>query len=100
MSNKEKLEKPTRDPDLISKRGIPYWFAPEWVRDLNGSISKLKPIKRAGTVDLYMLSRTGNIAHIQGSIQHEFKKWHTDREIDYMLLGADPDELMTTPHDE
>jgi hypothetical protein len=97
---KEKLDKPYRAPDYISKRGVPYYFAPEWVRDLNGSIGRIKPIKENGTVNLYMLSKNGKYTYIQGSIQREFREWHEDRQIDYMLLGGDPDELLVTDHDK
>jgi hypothetical protein len=33
----------------------------------------------------------GNNTYIQGSIQGEFKKWHQDRQIDYILLGETPE---------
>ena len=89
--------RPTRDPDHHSKRGIPYYWHPEWVRDLNGTICRIKPIKnKQGDVELFMVSKTGNLSYIPGSIQQEFKKWHTDRSIDYLLLGQDPDEILET----
>jgi hypothetical protein len=37
-----------------------------------------------------MVSKDGNMTYIQGSIQKEFKDWHTDRQIDYILLGETP----------
>ena len=99
MSNDlDELEVPSREPDYISKRGVPYYWSPEWIRVLNGKPSRLKPVKRPGTVDLYMLAKDGNLSYIQGSIQQEFKKWHEDRQIDYMLLGVDPEELIITSH--
>lgn len=93
-----KLVVPTWRPhDHESKRGVRYWFAPEWVRDLGGKASKIRPIKnkKSGDVDLMMESKEGNLTYIQGSIQHEFKKWHEDRSIDYLLLGEDVDELLS-----
>src|ERR1700676_1211558 len=32
MSKKLKIVRPNRDPDHYSKRGVPYWWAPEWIR--------------------------------------------------------------------
>lgn len=99
---KKQLEVPWWRPhDHVSKRGIKYWWAPEWVRDLNGSPSKLRAIKNTnGDVDLHMESKSGNLTYIQGSIQEEFRKWHTDRQIDYILLGEDPEELLKASRDE
>jgi hypothetical protein len=94
-------EKPMRPPDHTSKRGVPYYWSPEWVRDLNGTITRIKPIKeKNGEVNLYMLSKAGKLSYIQGSIQSEFKQWHEDRSIDYLLLGVDQDELLETSHDK
>ena len=93
-------EVPMRPPDHVSKRGVPYFWAPEWLRQVNGSVSRIKPIKeKSGEVNLYMLSKSGNLSYIQGSIQEEFKEWHESRSIDYLLLGVDPDELIETTHD-
>lgn len=90
----KKVSKPFREPDMLSKRGVPYWFAPEWVRDLAGTIGRIAPIKSTdGSTDLYMVSKDGNESYIQGSIQEEFQAWHTDREIDFILLGMDLGEL-------
>ena len=100
---KKKLEVPWWRPhDYESKRGIKYWWAPDWVRDLNGSPSRIRAIKNSqGDVDLHMeSSKTGNLTYIQGSIQQEFKKWHADREIDYILLGEDPSILLKADRDE
>jgi hypothetical protein len=86
------LSRPLRDPDYHSKRGIPYWWSPEWVRDLNGSICRVKPMKdEFGEMCLYMLSKKGEYTYILGSIQQEFRKWHEDRKIDYILLGEEED---------
>ena len=97
----KKVKRPGRPPDYISKRGIPYWYGPDWVRDLNGSIGRIKPIKRKNDygncdVSLMMLSKTGNLSFILGSIQREFIRWHQDREIDYILLGIDEDQMLLT----
>ncbi len=87
---------PVRPCDYISKRGVEYWWAPEWVRNLNGTITRIKPFKNKNEdVDLYMISKDGNPTFIQGSIQKEFKQWHIDRQIDYILLGFDMDDVMT-----
>ena len=100
MSKKSKtLSKPLREPDMMSKRGVPYWFAPEWIRATSssatsyGKIAAVKDKARAG-VHLYMKSKDGNYSYIQGSIQKEFQQWHEDRSIDYILLGIDLDELI------
>jgi hypothetical protein len=117
-----KITRPNRDPDHYSKRGVPYWWSPEWTRGTssdmkysNGykayslsditlsdgttltpclSYGKIHAIKENDTVNLYMLSKEGSLSFIQGSIQKEFKRWHDDRSIDYMLLGMDPDEIL------
>lgn len=121
MSKKTKILRPSRDPDHHSKRGVPYWWAPEWVRGTSsdeihdephhGDIAlfdgrtvapcagygKIRAVKNKKTddVELHMVNATtGKLSYIRGSIQEEFKKWHTDREIDYLLLGIDPDELI------
>lgn len=97
MSKKKQIERPMRDPDMISKRGVPYWFYPEWVRATSSSGSsygKIAAVKENNDVNLYMKSKSGDYTYIQGSIQREFKKWHLDREIDYILLGLDPEEII------
>lgn len=123
MSKKQDIKRPTRDPDHYSKRDVPYWFSPDWVRgtsaddtadevhfsvrgewSLNNagkwirpciSYGKIAAVKDGkGDVDLYMKSKDGNMSFIKGSIQREFKAWHTDRSIDYILLGMDLDELI------
>jgi hypothetical protein len=38
-----------------------------------------------------MTSKMGKLTYIQGSIQKEFKDWHDDRQIDYILLGETPE---------
>ena len=93
----KKVKSPNREPDMLSKRGIPYWFGPEWVRSQNGYISRIKPIKdKNGSVTLHMLSKDGNLTYIQGSIQEEFKRWHQDKEIDFILLGINEDDVLLT----
>lgn len=94
------LEIPNREPDYVSKRGIPYYWTPEWIRVLNGKACKIRPIKnKKGDVDLMLESKTGNLTFIQGSIQREFKQWHLDRQIDYILLGEEPDEMLKVERD-
>lgn len=89
----KRVAKPLREPDMVSKRGVPYWFHPEWVRDVNGTIGRIAPIKNGKSVDLYMVSKDGNESYIQGSIQDEFQAWHLDREIDFILLGMELADL-------
>jgi hypothetical protein len=90
--------RPIRDPDYTSKRGVPYWWSPDWVRgngSASGNYGRIKPIKeKDGEVYLYMKSKAGNLTKILGSIQQEFRQWHLDRQIDYILLGGDIDELL------
>jgi len=98
-----KVVVPTWRPhDYMSKRKIRYWWAPEWIRDLNGSASKIRPIKdkKTGEVNLHMESKAGNLTYIQGSIQHEFRQWHEDRKIDYLLLGEDEDDIIKVDRNE
>ena len=88
------IQRPLRDPDHLSKRGVPYWWAPEWTRATSSaatSFGKIKAILEKGTVNLYMVSKEGKMSYIQGSIQQEFKDWHDDRQIDYILLGETPE---------
>lgn len=110
MSKKPIVQRPLRDPDHLSKRGVPYWWAPEWTRATSSaqtSFGKIKAIKEKtcvgmyssghksckceNTVNLYMQSKEGGVTYIQGSIQQEFKDWHDDRQIDYILLGETPE---------
>jgi hypothetical protein len=108
MSKKTKLppvQRPLRDPDHISKRGVPYWWSPEWTRSTSSaqtSYGKIKAIREPDcyhtskckcpdTANLYMVSKDGNMTYIQGSIQEEFRQWHDDRQIDYILLGESPE---------
>lgn len=95
----KKIKRPTREPDMLSKRGIPYWFGPEWVRSQNGYMSRIKPVKKDDSVSLHMVGKEGGVTYIQGSIQQEFQRWHEDRQIDYILLGIDEDELCATEWD-
>lgn len=85
---------------MISKRGVPYWFGPEWVREVNGTVARIKPIKKnQHAVDLHMVAKNGNVSYIRGSIQQEFQKWHEDNQIDCILLGIDEDDILLTDWD-
>lgn len=89
-------QKPLRDPDHVSKRGVNYWWSPEWVRcndSSNSSYGRIKAVKENNTVNVYMQSKAGTLNFIRGSIQKEFKDWHEARRIDYFFLASDPDEL-------
>lgn len=91
----KKVKKPNREPDLTSKRGVDYYFGPDWVRNLNGTIGRIIPLKNGSNgVELYMLSKDGNKSYIHGSIQQEFLKWYKDQELDAILLGRDEDEIL------
>lgn len=96
----KKVSRPKREPDYFSKRGVAYWWSPDWVRSSNSSNSSFSRIFPKATsdsnVDLYMLGKEGNTTYIQGSIQEEFKKWHEDNQIDCILLGISEDELLAT----
>lgn len=91
------IEKPNREPDHVSKRGVYYWWSPEWVRgtsSFNKKFGRIKAIKTEyGDVDLYMLGKDGGLTYIQGSIQKEFKDWHEQRKIDLFFLADDPEAL-------
>lgn len=132
---KDKVLRPNRDPDYYSKRNVPYWFAPEfirgtsadvvininniddvpiyWSKDLIDSFYKndqgqyvqpcesygrIYAVKSGDDVCLHIKAKNGNLTFIKGSIQKEFKKWHTDRCIDYILLGLDEDEIIQASH--
>lgn len=41
LDKDKKVKRPDREPDMVSKRGVPYWFEPEWVRDTNGTIGRI-----------------------------------------------------------
>ena len=93
----KKVKAPLRDPDYHSPRGVAYWWAPEWIRLPGfGSYGRIKPIAVGKKVELHMLSKTGNLTYIQGRIQEEFLLWHEDHEIDCILLGADPNDILVT----
>jgi hypothetical protein len=101
LPKKMKVKRPLRKPDHTSKRGIDYWWGPEWVRDLNGTICRIKPIKQtSGYALLYMVAKNGNLSYIQGSIQESFIDWHTKRyesdQIESLLLGIEPDSILLT----
>jgi hypothetical protein len=89
-------QKPNRDPDYVSKRGVNYWWSPEWIRcndSSNTTYGRIKAIKENNTVNLYMLSKEGKLSFIRGSIQQEFKDWHERLKIDYFFLADSPEEL-------
>lgn len=99
------VKRPERTPDLISKRGKFYWFGPEWVREAGKSYGRILPVNVNNEVRLHMLSKTGNLSYIQGSIQEEFYYWHRDNkdnivpwrddfEVDCVLLGMEPADLL------
>ena len=67
------IQKPLRPCDYVSKRGVEYWWASEWVRNLNGTVCRIKPIKNGDDVDLHMISKDGESSFIRGSIQKAFK---------------------------
>ena len=96
--SKKKVERPFRDADHVSKRGVPYWWSPDWTRATSSagtSYGKIAAVKeKDGSVNLYMKSKDGSHSYIQGSIQREFQQWHEDRQIDYILLGMDIDEII------
>ena len=123
--SKKKVTRPNRDPDHYSKRNVPYWWSPEFVRGTSADIcdhehikislehysnvitnnsgsyivpcdnyGRIHAVKEKNDVNLYMKSKEGKLTFIQGSIQAEFKRWHEDRAIDYILLGMDPDEII------
>jgi hypothetical protein len=89
------IPRPDRVEDYTSKRGVKYWWSPEWVHDLNGTIGRIKPISSDGDVFLHIINKDGNATYIQGSIQQAFKSWHIDRQIDYILLGVDEEDDFT-----
>lgn len=128
---KIKLNRPNRDPDHYSKRDVPYWWSPEWIRGTTAdnrdhdylkermenenphygdiltnndgsyiapcdTYGRIHAVKTKGDVELHMKSKDGNLTYIKGSIQREFKRWHEDRQIDYILLGIDPDEILAS----
>jgi hypothetical protein len=100
------IEKPKRDCDYRSERGVEYYWAPEWVRSQHGTVGRIKPIKTVDAqgittdVNLYMVARDGNCTYIRGRIQKAFKQWHIDRQIDYLLLGVDEDTDLTPEWDK
>lgn len=67
---------------------------------MNGKALKIRPIRKGDDVELHMESKDGNLTYIQGSIQKEFKQWHLDREIDYILLGEEPEDITKLERDK
>src|SRR5579872_3790599 len=94
------IERPKRSADYVSARGVEYWWSEEWVRSLNGTIGRIKPLKYNGDVHLHLVSKDGNATYLRGRIQKAFKQWHIDRQIDYMLLGVDEDVDLTPEWDK
>jgi hypothetical protein len=101
------VKEPTRAPDMYSKRGVPYWFGPDWVRKVGKTCGRILPVLDEGSdrVELHMLSADGNLSYIEGSIQREFFSWlssnnntvvpwREDLQVDCMLLGVKPEELL------
>lgn len=102
-----KVKEPKRKPDMYSKRGVPYWFGPNWVRKAGKTCGRILPVLNEHTnqVELHMLSADGNLSYIEGSIQSEFHDWlnhnrndvipwRDDLQVDCMLLGVKPQELL------
>ena len=101
VPNGKKIRVPDREPDMLSKRDVPYWFGPLWVRGvgLAPSMGRILPIKVKGKVELHSVSKDGNVTYIQGSIQQEFLKWHEDALLDTILLGMDEDDIIKVDWD-
>ena len=95
----KKVKDPMRQPDFRSARGVPYWWGPTWLRKAGSTtFGRIIPIKVEGKEypELHMLSKDGNLSYIRGRIQEEFRKWHDDHEIDCILLGMDPEDILLT----
>lgn len=99
----KKLKVPSRQPDFISKRGVKYWWSPEWTRQLgSGTTGRIKPIRSKNNdevADLYMVSKDGNCSYIQGSIQEDFQEWHEENGIDllmYIIHGIEEEDPLET----
>ena len=100
------VKKPTRKPDMVSARGVPYWFGPNWVRLSGKTCGRILPVTDDyGNVSLYMLSKDGNLSYILGRIQIAFQTWkdapgrevipwREDMEVDCILLGIDPADIL------
>lgn len=99
MKNEKRLttiiERPKRDADYVSARGVEYWWSDDWVRSSSGTVGRIKPVKQNGDVHLHMVSKAGNLTYIRGRIQKAFRQWHLDRSIDYLLLGVDEETDLT-----
>lgn len=101
----KEVKRPSREPDFYSKRGVGYWLAPEWVRHSGKHPQRILPVSDGSYVSLHMLSKSGSLSYIQGSIQQEFRAWlknnpgkttpwREDMEMDCLLLGVSPEELL------
>jgi len=101
------VKEPTRKPDMHSKRDVPYWFGPNWIRKSGKTCGRILPVlnERTEQVELHMLSTDGNLSYIQGSIQQEFQEWlrSTKKDVvpwredlvgDCLLLGISPSEVL------
>jgi hypothetical protein len=102
-----RVKKPRRQPDMYSKRNVPYWFGPNWVRLAGQSYGRIIPVlnENSNKVELHMLSADGNLSYIQGSIQYEFQEWleSTKKDVipwrddlvgDCLILGISPSEVL------
>ena len=106
------VAEPKREPDMVSKRGKAYWFGPEWVRETgkghrkqHENYGRILPAMHNNSVKLHVLSKVGNLSLILGSIQDAFYSWHLsnknntipwrkDFEVDCILLGMEPSDLL------
>lgn len=100
-----KVKEPTRKPDYVSARNVPYWWAPEWVRKSGNTVGRILPCAHGTSTGLYMLSKDGNLSYIRGRIQNAFHGWHKDNEtgvvpwredmeVDCILLGVEPKDIL------
>ena len=98
LPKSKKVADPNRPADYISPRGVKYWWAPNWVRSTNtSSFGRIKAIAVKNEMpELHMLSKDGNLSYIRGRIQQAFREWHEDNEIDCILLGIEPEEIILT----
>lgn len=101
-----RVKKPTRKPDIYSKRDVQYWFSPNWVR-AGQTYGRILPVlnEKTNEVELCELSADGNLSYIQGSIQIQFRNWlkSTNKDVipwrddlvgDCLILGISPSEIL------